>query len=322
MDALEISTFGEPSDVVEQVTIPDPDSPIANEVLVAVEYAPIDNADFRTIRGQYGTLPSLPTGLGIEGVGRILSVGEEVDHLKVGDRVLLPSSHHSWRERLVLPSTNLFPLPQGADPQQLSMLGINPPTAALLLSEYVKLSPGDWVIQNAGNSGVGHSVIAFAKVRGLRTVSLVRRPELIDGLVAAGGDVVLVDGAIRSGGPGHRQRENRVSARRRRGRSDALSVQRTLPWRHAGGLFRGERKTWSGKRCGSRLSQCDDSWLLDWQPGVSHFPQSAGGHENGSPTDRRRQAPPAGLRNLSARCGQGSVRSCPKGREGPVQTGP
>jgi len=195
MDALEISTFGEPSDVVELVTIPDPDSPIANEVLVAVEYAPIDHADFRTIRGQYGTFPSLPTGLGIEGVGRILSVGEEVDHLKVGDRVLLPSSHHSWRERLVLPSTDLFPLPQGADPQQLSMLGINPPTAALLLSEYVKLSPGDWVIQNAGNSGVGHSVIAFAKVRGLRTLSLVRRPELIDDLVAAGGDVVLVDGA-------------------------------------------------------------------------------------------------------------------------------
>jgi len=195
MEALEISTFGEPSDVVEQVTIPDPDSPIANEVLVAVEYAPIDHADFLTIRGQYGTFPSLPTGLGIEGVGRILSVGEEVDHLKVGDRVLLPSSHHSWRERLVLPSTDLFPLPQGADPQQLSMLAINPPTGALLLSEYVKLSPGDWVIQNAGNSGVGRSVIAFAKDRGLRTVSLVRRQELIAELGAAGGDVVLVDGA-------------------------------------------------------------------------------------------------------------------------------
>src|SRR5712691_8466758 len=195
MYALEISTFGEPSDVVELVTIPDPDSPIANEVLVAVEYAPIDNADFLTIRGQYGTLPSLPTGLGIEGVGRILSVGEEVDHLKVGDRVLLPSSHCSWRERLVLPSTDLFPLPQGADPQQLSMLGINPPTAALLLSEYVKLSPGDWVIQNAGNSGVGRSVIAVSLKKKLRTVSLVRRPELIDELVAAGGDIVLVNGA-------------------------------------------------------------------------------------------------------------------------------
>jgi NADPH:quinone reductase-like Zn-dependent oxidoreductase len=74
------------------------------------------------------------------------------------------------------------------------MLSINPPTAALLLSEYVELKPGDWVIHNAGNSGVGRSVIAFAKNRGLRTVSLVRRQELIDELVAAGGDIVLVDG--------------------------------------------------------------------------------------------------------------------------------
>ncbi len=195
MYALQISTFGEPSDVVERVKIPDPEAPMANEVLVAVEYAPINSSALLTIRGQYGVLPSLPAGLGNEGVGRILSVGEEVNHLKVGDRVLIPYSHSSWRERIVLQATDLFPLPQGADPQQLSMLGINPPTGALLLSEYVQLKPGDWVIQNAGNSGVGRSVIAFAKERGLRTVSLVRRQELIDELLAAGGDIVLVDGA-------------------------------------------------------------------------------------------------------------------------------
>jgi len=195
MYALQISTFGEPSDVVERVEIPDPGAPTANEVLVAVEYAPINPSELMMIRAQYGLRPSLPTGLGNEGVGRILSVGEEVNHLKVGDRVLISSFYPSWRERLVLPATDLFPLPQGADPQQLSMLGINPPTAALLLSEYVQLAPGDWVIQNAGNSGVGRSVIAFARERGLRTVSLVRRQELIDELVAAGGDIVLVDGA-------------------------------------------------------------------------------------------------------------------------------
>ena len=50
-------------------------------------------------------------------------------------------------------------LPAGADPQHLSMLSIKPPTAAMLLSEYVDLKPGDWAIQNAGNSGVGRSVI-------------------------------------------------------------------------------------------------------------------------------------------------------------------
>ena len=73
------------------------------------------------------------------------------------------------------------------------MLAINPPTAALLLSEYVDLQPGEWVVQNAANSGVGRWVVAFAKTRGLKTVSIVRRPELVAELEAIGGDVVVVN---------------------------------------------------------------------------------------------------------------------------------
>jgi NADPH:quinone reductase-like Zn-dependent oxidoreductase len=74
------------------------------------------------------------------------------------------------------------------------MLSVNPPTAALLLSEFAPLEEGDWVVQNAANSGVGRWVIAFAKKRGLRTINVVRRPELIEELKELGGDVVVVDG--------------------------------------------------------------------------------------------------------------------------------
>ncbi len=66
-------------------------------------------------------------------------------------------------------------------------------TAALLLSEYVDLKPGEWVVQNATNSAVGRWVIAFAKARGLKTVNIVRRVELVPELKAIGGDVVVVD---------------------------------------------------------------------------------------------------------------------------------
>ena len=160
-----------------------------------MEYAPVNHVDLLVVRGWYGVLPTLPAGAGSEGVGRVLAVGEDVHHLKAGDRVLVPHPSPSWRERIVVPATDLFALPPHADPQQLAMASINPSTGALLLSEFVRLSPGDWVIQNAGNSGVGRAVIAFAKERGLRTVSLVRRQELIDELISAGGDVVLLDGA-------------------------------------------------------------------------------------------------------------------------------
>jgi NADPH:quinone reductase-like Zn-dependent oxidoreductase len=62
------------------------------------------------------------------------------------------------------------------------------------LSEFVDLNPGAWVVQNAANSGVGRWVIAFAKARGLRTVNIVRRPELTGELKEIGADVVVVDG--------------------------------------------------------------------------------------------------------------------------------
>lgn len=195
MYALQLSAFGEPSEVIELVNLPDPEPPKANEVLIGMEYAPLNPGNLLIIRGWYGSLPALPAGIGTEGVGKVLAAGEQVSNLTVGDRVLLPYPSPSWRERIVVPSTGLFPLPQHADPQQLSMLSVNPVTAAFLLSAYVPLAPGDWIIQNAGNSGVGRSVIAFARDRGLRTVSLVRRQELVDDLRAAGGDVVLVDGA-------------------------------------------------------------------------------------------------------------------------------
>jgi len=126
-------------------------------------------------------------------VGRVLAVGPGVESVRLGDRVLAPPSSFTWRERIVISAGGLSALPADADPQQLAMLAINPPTAALLLSEYVDLQPGEWVVQNAANSGVGRWVIAFAKTRGLKTVNIVRRPELVAELEAIGGDVVVVD---------------------------------------------------------------------------------------------------------------------------------
>jgi len=62
---------------------------------------------------------------------------------------------------MIISADGLFTLPPDADPRQLAMLAINPTTAALLLSEYVNLKQGEWVVQNAANSGVGRWGIAI-----------------------------------------------------------------------------------------------------------------------------------------------------------------
>jgi NADPH:quinone reductase-like Zn-dependent oxidoreductase len=195
MRAALIKAFGEPTEVLELVDLPEPSGPAAGEVLVGVEYAPINMNDLYLIQGAFLVRPSLPSVVGNEGVGRVLAVGSGVEHLKAGDRVLIPLYAFSWRERLVVPATGLFSLPE-AEPQQLAMLGINPPTASLLLDKASDLKPGDWVVQNAANSGVGRSLIAIAKARGIKTINLVRRPELIPELQAIGGDLVVEDGAL------------------------------------------------------------------------------------------------------------------------------
>jgi len=113
--------------------------------------------------------------------------------VKPGDRVLLPGPG-TWRERFKAPAKMVFALPAQVDPKQLAMLRVNPPTAYLMLHQFVAPKPGNWVIQNAANSGVGHCLIRLAHEEGLRTVNLVRRKELIAPLRAFGADVVLLDG--------------------------------------------------------------------------------------------------------------------------------
>ena len=155
-----------------------------------------------------------------------MAVGSGVEHLKVDDRILIPLYAFSWRERLVVPAAGLFSLPD-ADPQQLAMLGINPPTASLLLDEASDLKPGDWVVQNAANSGVGRSLIAIAKARGFKTINLVRRPELVPELQAIGGDLVVVDedGALDKIQDNNRQRTRAAGHRRRCGQEQRVDRQ-------------------------------------------------------------------------------------------------
>ncbi|EKS39508.1 zinc-dependent alcohol dehydrogenase family protein [Afipia broomeae] len=194
MHNVQINAFGKPWEVVETVSLPDPGAPGAGEIVVDMEFSPINPSDLVLMRGLYGVKPNLPAPVGAEGVARVAKIGSGVTGIKEGDRVLFPRGASTWLTRAKVKADGLFALPANADPQQLSMLMVNPPTAYLMLTEYVALKKGDWVIQSAGNSAVGRAVIAIAKKMGIHTVSVVRRPELIEELKKLGADVVLVEG--------------------------------------------------------------------------------------------------------------------------------
>jgi NADPH:quinone reductase-like Zn-dependent oxidoreductase len=130
--------------------------------------------------------------VGNEGVGLVEEVGPEVAGFSPGDLVL-PLQRGTWTGWMTVPAAQAVRLPSSLDPVQASMLSVNPPTAWQLLHSILPLAPGEWILQNAANSGVGRAVIQLAAALGWRTISVVRRAELLPELRALGGDVVLLE---------------------------------------------------------------------------------------------------------------------------------
>src|SRR5260370_39863459 len=126
MRAVQLPAYGNPVEGLKYVDIPEPEAPGPNQVVIGVEFSPLNQSDLLLARGIYGSRPALPTVIGNEGVGRVLNVGAGVENVKVGDRVLPPLSSFTCRERVVISAHGLFALPPAADPQQLAMLAISP----------------------------------------------------------------------------------------------------------------------------------------------------------------------------------------------------
>lgn len=166
----------------------------AGQARVALLAAPINPSDLLTLTGEYGMLPPLPAIGGNEGVGKVIELGPDTAGPALGQTVLLPMGIGTWASEIVAEAAKLVPLPNAADPAQLSMLSVNPPTAALLLRDFVTLAAGEYLIQNVANSGVGTYLVQLAAKAGIKTVNIVRREGAIAAVKEAGGELVLLDG--------------------------------------------------------------------------------------------------------------------------------
>lgn len=194
---VEFGKLGNPADVLE-VKVEKSRSPESGEVRVKVLATPIHPSNLLQISGNYGVDPALPSTPGSEGVGRVVETSAEVAHLHVGQLVLLIGGG-TWREEIVAPASRFIPLPDLGSPEpgtieQLSMAVVNPLAALLMLTTFVDLEEGDWLVQSASNSSVGGYIIQLAKQRGIKTVNVVRREGLAEDLQLKGADVVLIDG--------------------------------------------------------------------------------------------------------------------------------
>lgn len=267
MKVAQFSRFGPPDQVIECIEVEDPPAPAADEVALEVIAFPINPADTLMIEGRYAVRPPLPSRVGAECLARVIAAGKAVADLAVGDLVI-PLDRDNWVQRKVLKATQTVKVPSGVDPLQLAMLKVNPPTAYLMMTEYVALKPGDWLLQDAANSGVGHCLIQLAKAEGLHTVNIVRREGLASELTALGADVVLTDSpdlaqriTDATGGAPIRLAIDAVGGTQIVRFGDALADQATVL---NYGLLSDENPQLSGHQCVFKRLTLTGFWLMPW----------------------------------------------------------
>lgn len=187
-------SFGEPKDVLN-VAVTNVSFPNKNEIIVKMTLSSINPSDLLAIRGvgSYRERISLPAIAGFEGVGTVVALGEEVNSLKLGQRVLTANSEGTWQEYVKLPAENAIPVPDEIDDKTAAQLYINPLTTWLIIKR-LKLGKDNIIIANAANSAMGKLFAQFSKVFGYTYIAVVRSNEYIEMLLKLGAARVITTG--------------------------------------------------------------------------------------------------------------------------------
>ena len=187
MRAIQIASHGGP-EVMDLVELPDPEAG-RGQVVVQLECAGVNYIDTYHRSGLYDV--DLPLVLGIEGAGRIVSVGESVTSVRKGQRVAFPHCPGAYATMVVAPEEKLVPVPESMPADVACALMIQGMTAHYLAHDTWQLKPGDVCLVHAAAGGVGLLLVQIAKRLGATVLGTVSTEEKATKARAAGVDHVI-----------------------------------------------------------------------------------------------------------------------------------
>lgn len=159
MKAVVLREHGEPS--VLRVQEINPPTPNENEVLIKVLKTSVNFADLKARRGSKGS--QLPTILGLDAVGIIEQIGNNVTSLEVGQRVITFPKNGSYAEYIIGSETLTYPIPATIDVTTAAASPIVSFLSYHLLKNVANIKKGDNVLIHSGSGGVGTAAIQLAK---------------------------------------------------------------------------------------------------------------------------------------------------------------
>jgi NADPH:quinone reductase-like Zn-dependent oxidoreductase len=164
MRAIVIPKHGDPS-VLEVQERPDP--PMRpGHVRIAVGAAGVNFADTMARTGLYADAPKLPAVVGYEVAGTVTEVGEGVDGVSAGTRVMAGTRFGGYASEVVVPAVDAIGLPDSLSFEQGAAIPVNYATAWAGLLGFGSLRPGEKVLVHAAAGGVGIAATQIAKHQG------------------------------------------------------------------------------------------------------------------------------------------------------------
>ena len=201
MKAVRIHEDGGP-EVLRYEDVADPE-PGPGEALVELRAAGLNHLDVWVRKG----LPSVPKPriLGADGAGVVVALGEGIDELAIGDRVVLnPGIVHDGRITVVgehmdgtycelkaLPAAQLYPLDESLSFADGAAFPLVFETAHRMLVTKAAIREGEWVLIWGIGGGVALAAFEIARALGARTIVTSSSADKLERARALGADVAV-----------------------------------------------------------------------------------------------------------------------------------
>ncbi|MEU3168441.1 NADPH:quinone oxidoreductase family protein [Streptosporangium sp. NPDC006930] len=189
MRAALVKEFGPPTSLVVE-DVPDP-VPGPGEVVIEVGAVSVNFPDILVVEGKYQNLPERPFSPGKEAAGRVKAVGEGVERLRVGQRVLALVEFGGYAEQLRVPEELVMELPDAMSYESAAASGLVYSTAYFGLLRRGRMKAGETVLVTGAGGGVGSAGVQLAKAYGARVIALAQDDAKAELARRQGADVVL-----------------------------------------------------------------------------------------------------------------------------------
>jgi len=191
MKAIRIHQFGPTENVLQYDDVPTP-TPAADEVLIRIEAASLNRADLGLRNGSYRVSPDeLPIIPGREFAGIVEQTGSNVREFHVGQRVVAYAGKGGYAEYAKAKASEVRPVPDGIDLATAAAVPTVFLTAWFGLTEEAKLQSGEWLLVQAGSSGVGIAAIQIGKHLGAQVATTSSDDTKVKKLQHLGADIVI-----------------------------------------------------------------------------------------------------------------------------------